>query len=191
MTPNPENEPDQTPKDLPDVLAEACGRYGLNDEEIKAVQADVLSAVETRLQDDEKARKAERDAILSELKDAWGTEAEAALDAASFAAQSFGLDDEDVEDLLDAGDPKRIIPALARVGLALKELDDDDAKGELHGQGARLTPEAAQAELSRLTADKDHREAFLNRAHPNHQAVLAQRAKLLAVTGGAGGAARG
>ncbi len=36
------------------------------------------------------------------------------MEAASFAALSFGLDEDDVDDLLDIGQPDRIIPALAR-----------------------------------------------------------------------------
>lgn len=182
--------------DLPDVLAQACQKYGLNDDEIQAVQAEVLGAVEASLNADAAARHKERADMLAELKERWGAEAQAGLEAASFAAQTFGLDDDDLEDLLDLGNPQQIIPALARMGQALRSLDDADEAGrggELPGQGGRMTAEAAQAELTRLAADRDHRAAFLNRAHPGHAAAKAQRAHLIAAaqTGSAMGAKAG
>ena len=182
--------PDAMP-DLPDVLAQSCAKFGLNDEEINAVQADVLDAVDGALKADEAARRAERDAILDELRESWGEEARAALEAASFAAQTFGLDDDDVEDLLDCGTPAKIIPALARMGQALRALDAAEPEGEMPGKGGRLTPEAAQQELARLAADSDHRAAFLNRAHPGHAAAKARRAELIAAASDTGGSVLG
>ena len=178
LTPDP--RPDQP--DLPDVLAQACQKFGLNDDEIKAVQAEVLGAVEASLNADAVAREQERTALLAELKDRWGAEAQAGLDAASQAAQAFGLDDDDLEDLLECGKPQQIIPALARMGQALRTLDDEAETqgGEMPGQGGRLTADAAQSELTRLAGDREHRAAFLNRAHPGHAAAKAQRAQLIA-----------
>lgn len=184
-TPEQPKQPEQP--ELPEVLAQACRKYGLNDEEIEAVKADVLGAVEASLNADAAARHEERAAMLAELKDRWGAEAQAGLEAASFAAQTFGLDDDDLEDLLDLGNPQQIIPALARMGQALRSLDDRDETsggGELPAQGGRMTAQAAQAELTRLAADRDHRTAFLNRAHPGHAAAKAQRANLIAATQG-------
>lgn len=190
---NPEADPEANPEadpqlnsDLPDVLAKACGKQGLGADAIAAVQREVLDAVEAALQADEAARTQERAALLDELEERWGQQTQPALDAAAFAAQSFGFDDDDLDDLLDCGDPRVIIPALARAGQALRALDEDPSggfapgEGELPGAGGRMTAEAAQAELSRLAADRDHRLAFLNRAHPGHAAAKAQRARLVA-----------
>ena len=190
--PLPDPQPDLQP-DLPDVLAQACQKFGLNDDEIKAVQAEVLGAVEASLNADAAAREQERAALLAELKDQWGEEAQAGLDAAARAAQAFGLDDDDLEDLLECGNPQQIIPALARVGQALATLDDEagTSGGEMPGQGGRLTAEAAQSELTRLAGDRDHRAAFLNRAHPGHAAAKAQRAQLIAAVQRDGAGAAG
>jgi len=177
-------------KDLPEVLAQACRKHGLGADAVSAVQQDVLEAVEAAIKVDELARQDERSALLEELQEQWGEQAQPALDAAAFAAQRFGMDDEDLEDLLDCGDPRQIIPALARAGQALRALDDDEAApvggdaGEMPGAGAQMTAEAAQVELSRLAADRDHRLAFLNRAHPGHAAAKAQRARLVAASQG-------
>ena len=106
LTPKPQPDPQPEPQadlqpDLPDVLAQACQKFGLNDDEIKAVQAEVLGAVEASLNADAAAREQERAGLLAELKDQWGEEAQAGLDAAARAAPAFGLDDDDLEDLLE------------------------------------------------------------------------------------------
>ena len=132
-------------------------------------------------------------ALLAELKDQWGEEAQAGLDAAARAAQAFGLDDDDLEDLLECGNPRRLFPLwpawdrrwrcwMTRPGTS---------GGEMPGQGGRLTAEAAQSELTRLAGDRDHRAAFLNRAHPGHAAAKAQRAQLIAAVQRDGAGAAG
>jgi hypothetical protein len=91
------------------------------------------------------------------LKDRWGEEAQAGLDAATRAAQAFGLDDDDLEDLLECGNPQQIIPALARVGQALAMLDKLD-QAEKEFQRKRLValassrlPEARSTDPTRLS----------------------------------------
>lgn len=191
--PIPANEPEtgadpvpETSSDLPEVLAKACARHGLGAAAVADVQREVLDAVDAAIKADEASRQSERAALLDELQEHWGAQAQPVLDAAAAAAQRFGLDEDDLEDLLDCGDPRTIIPALARAGQALQALDDDGAgpaaagEGELPGAGGGMTADAAQAELARLAADRDHRLAFLNRAHPGHAAAKAQRARLVA-----------
>lgn len=125
---------------------------------------------------------------LGELKNDWGGSFDARIDLANRAfAAAFGENVETARQMRLAdgsllGDHPTIVRAFAAMGETMREAD------LVGGKSARIAPgaEEARGRLSALETNADTRAALLDRGHPDHRRVVAERSELAQIAFGGG-----
>lgn len=146
---------------------------GLSRDQARALHDAFIMMVQAAMQEEFEQAEIEAQAVNDEILSIWGPRFEQKQQAARTAARFIGLTIDELQALTEQVDSLRLLDALARIGEALDE--DSFAAGQAGGQ---ITPEQAKAELSRLSADKQHLAAFMNPAHPEHAKIKALRSQL-------------
>lgn len=114
----------------------------------------------------------------NEIKAEFGDKFDENVNFARFAIKEFG--NQNLMKLLDSsgfGSHPEVVKFFATVG---RKLADSGTIGGANSSAnaGRLTPENAQASLAVFHRDPENMKALMNADHPNHDAVVAERAKL-------------
>jgi hypothetical protein len=119
------------------------------------------------------------DNVRAELAGEWGPKTEANFELAQTAARYFrtqgGLDENDIDGADRLLGSKGLMKMMAMVGGQLAEAKLIGGGNTKFGTGAAQ----ADAELQRFDADAEKQKARLDRNHPQHKAVIEERARLV------------
>jgi len=110
------------------------------------------------------------------IKQEFGAKFEEQVNFARYAVKEFGSDA--VKEMFDStglGSHPDVFKMFAKIGQALT---DDRARNGGERQTHASTPEAAQAALNEFNKNSDNTKALFDKAHPNHDRVVAERRKL-------------
>ena len=172
LKPDPEREK---------AFRERAHKAGLTPRQAAALYADEETA---RVAE---ARKAADATVAADaaLKQEWGAQYDAQIDRAKAAVPLvFGDKFEEARHLKLADgsyalDNPLILRGLAKIGELTGEAGGDPREARL--TGGATTPDAARAEIQKLTADKEFQGAFLNSRHPEHGQAIARMQRLQAL----------
>lgn len=160
-------------------ILETFHQAGLTDEQATAVATNYLKTSADQFEARQQAAAQAVQASETALRQKWGAAYDAKLNAAAEAADTlFGENINQFKQIQLAdgtflGDNPLMIELLSALGEANYE-------GAIHPGGSRatMTPDEAAAELQAMMSDPDAMEAYKNRDHPQHKAVLARRLDL-------------
>ena len=160
-------------------MLETFHEAGLSEKQAAAVVQKYLASANSTVEAQHAAAAEARSTAEQTLRQQWGSAYDVKIGAAAEAAESlFGenlqqFNQIQLSDGSYLGDNPLMVQLLAALGESVDE-------GTVHpgGQRATLTPEEATAELQGLMADPNFVEAYKNRDHPQHKAVLDRRLQL-------------
>lgn len=123
-----------------------------------AEQWNTFQAAQQKAQTD--AIEARNTADVADLKKGWGADYDTNSQLVDKAAEAFGMDQTILDALKQAAGPKKAMEFLHNVGKKLG-VEDSSVPG-IGGKGAsvQMTPEMAQAEMSRLKNDRTFAQLF-------------------------------
>lgn len=139
---------------------------GFNDQQHAAMIRFEAERQATEAKNTQQARFAKIEQDVTALRKDWGDSFDQKIGLAREAAKRFG--GEDILNDESLGNDPRVIRMLATVG---KLIAQDEVIGTGRGTQFRLGPAEAQAEITRLTGDKEFVAARTNRMHVGHEAA--------------------
>lgn len=160
-------------------MLETFHKAGLSEKQAQEVVGAYLENANATIEARHQAAAQAREQAEVTLRQQWGQAYDAKIGAAAEAAEAlFGenlqqFNQIQLSDGSYLGDNPLMMQLLAALGESVDE-------GSVHPSGGRatLTPEEAAAELQALMADPNFVEAYKNRDHPQHKAVLDRRLQL-------------
>lgn len=110
------------------------------------------------------------------LKTEWGAAYADKMAKASAAARGLGIKGEVIDALQSKAGYSDVMKMFAHISEKIGE--DAFISGDKTNTGNKLTPDEANAELNRLSRDKEFMASWMDKSHPNHAAAVARKSFL-------------
>lgn len=181
--------PDQYSVQAPDgadntrleMMRNMAHELGLTDKQFAGLAAADAQYIETATQGMETQNQTTAADAEAQLRKEWGAAYELKAAQIDVAANKLGFTDEHLAGLRQAMGP---VDALKFVDSLNSKMGDHDFDNGETVQPGHLTPEQAKTQLGELSMNKEFTDAWLDKAHPGHNAAVEKKAALARLVSG-------